>query len=157
MTVEVTRSGGPLKCKACGAWHWYFTYFSDGSYVGHCEVCGAESCRAPRKERKPVLSTRAVASALRKAGFKRSEWLASGRVRGWGSNTEGFDVRADYRGYITVSHTLASMTGGSISERRQRITDLLAKYADALRAAGYDADFSTAMRDDMVIVGVKEE
>lgn len=38
-----------------------------------------------------------VTKALKAAGFRQSEYLASSRVRGWGSSTEGFETQTEYR------------------------------------------------------------
>ena len=38
------------------------------------------------------LTTQKVYSLLHKAGLQRSRWNASGKVRGWGSGTEGYEI-----------------------------------------------------------------
>lgn len=38
------------------------------------------------------LTTQKVYGLLRKAGLQRARWNASGRVKGWGSGTEGYEV-----------------------------------------------------------------
>lgn len=42
-----------------------------------------------------ILTPATITRSLKKAGFTQSKWLASSRVRGWGSSTEGFEVEGE--------------------------------------------------------------
>jgi hypothetical protein len=43
-----------------------------------------------------TVSRQKVHAVLKKAGFRRSEWLRSGRVKGWGNSTTGYELEAEH-------------------------------------------------------------
>ena len=53
----------------------------------------------------PALIPQAVSRALRRCGFEKSQFIASGQVRGWGRQTTGFRVRkASNKRDVIVEH-----------------------------------------------------
>jgi hypothetical protein len=75
-----------------------------------------------------------VSAALRKAGFERSETRTT-RIKGWHHYTEGYRVRNWGEGEIRVEHTTGSGRGPDDSARCR---EFLGKYAEALRAKGWN-------------------
>ncbi len=73
-----------------------------------------------------------ISALLRKAGFERSESRAT-RIKGWRESSEGYYVTG-YRDEVTVRHRTGFGCGPAAGERRR---DMLAKYAEAIRAAGW--------------------
>jgi hypothetical protein len=82
--------------------------------------------------RKPTAAS--VSRALAKAGFERSRWLRSGRVKGWGHSTAGFRVESefDHPETIHIRHIFGDWHRGETSA-----LPYLEKYEAALRVLGY--------------------
>lgn len=82
-----------------------------------------------------LITAQKIHAILRKAGFRRSEWIRSGMVRGWGRSTTGYKLSAIgsigspqfslY--YVKDSHGYGSPPDPA---------PILAKYRDVLAAAG---------------------
>ena len=73
-----------------------------------------------------------ISALLRRAGFDRSVSRAT-RIKGWRESSEGYMVTG-YRDEVTVRH-MAGFGRGPNADRRKR--DMLAKYAEAIRAEGW--------------------
>lgn len=83
-----------------------------------------------------------ISRLLAGAGFKRS---VSGKGRGGRLNwTAGFEVRKDWatEGAVRVSHNFWSMGGGGPEPHLDR-------YAEAIRAAGWNAEIG--VRGDLIV------
>lgn len=87
----------------------------------------------------------AIGRTLNAAHCARSEWLASGRVRGWGNTTAGYDY--DGKGDITPAHVSTYLSyqqgdwshkrGVSADERNATRDRMLDKYERVLTEAGF--------------------
>lgn len=86
-----------------------------------------------------------VGSVLRRAGFTRTRPLKAGII-GLYDYTEGYKIRAHPDGSVRVEHELP-VTGIRRPNADQRRQQALAKYAEALTAAGVTCE----TRDESVI------
>lgn len=108
-----------------------------------------------RKYRTSRALASSVSRTLAKGGHKRNEWLASGRVRGWGNSTGGFEVtgrREDYgpgergpktRMLDTMTCTVKHITSSWDRDDEDREM-VYARYAETLREAGFNVEKSRA-------------
>jgi hypothetical protein len=82
-----------------------------------------------------MITTQKVVAILRKAGCQFSKYEASGMVRGWGSSSEGYEVRKWGEGRIRIDYRHGSYARNTSEEvTKQR----LVKVAEILSAVGLD-------------------
>lgn len=85
-------------------------------------------------------SVQKVGAVLRKAGFERSLWLKSGRIKGWGSSTAGYSVKLHWDLSIKVTYYGGAWERGSDAEREAKHAEKLQALATALVAAGLSVE-----------------
>jgi hypothetical protein len=90
----------------------------------------------------------AISALLRKAGFERSQSRAT-RIKGWRESTTGYHVTG-YGDEVNVSHRLGFARD---EEARDR---MLAKYADAIRAAGWQVSGPTAVGRELIVTAQED-
>lgn len=91
-------------------------------------------------------SASAVSAALRKAGFEKSVSSAS-RVRGWRNRSWGFEVKRGLKdGTVEVYHQTGDFRPNHEQQAREQ-----AKYAEVLRAAGWDVTEDASWRHGLLV------
>jgi hypothetical protein len=85
----------------------------------------------------------AISALLRKAGFERSVSRAT-RIKGWRESSAGYYVTG-YKDEVNVRHMLGFSRD---EEARDR---MLARYAEAIRAAGWQVTGPTPVGRELVV------
>lgn len=85
----------------------------------------------------------------------RSEYMASGRIRGWGSYTAGYEVRDLGDGRITVTYVHGDWARGMTPEKRTaKARSMLQEYTERLEAAGFVLERDGDLR--LIVTGRKK-
>jgi hypothetical protein len=75
-----------------------------------------------------------VRTVLRKAGYDKAQWHASGQIRGWGEWSEGYQVRVEGDNIIVV-HEMGLYWTRNDKEDKRRL-EALNRYRQTLQEAG---------------------
>lgn len=95
-----------------------------------------------------------ISRLLGAVGFEKSESSAT-RIKGWRNSSEGFEARKDhYTGGVEVAHRTGYDRGEAGRARR---TEMLGRYAEAIRAAGWNVTASERGIGDTITVTAKSE
>lgn len=78
-------------------------------------------------------SLQKVGAVLKKAGFERSIYLPSGRIKGWGNSTEGYRARRPWNSRAVAY--VEYVRGSWVKFDAEREAAILVKYREALEAA----------------------